>query len=400
MMEALLDVGAVLADAGADAVARIVFQTNGAEITDVSIPDVIVRIVGFALLGAGTAAAAAITFRWYSGDEIPDGIAILLGVSIVAIWLNTKTALGDAIIGDAAFTDPATAIYTVAAFLVSAIAADGGRRVGDHLAHEVFQLATPRSMDEVSQFVRSAGRVITVELPEEIADIDGYEPVDDRITAELAGMTLLFPRRLTVGQLEERLVTRLQRDYAVGRVDVDLREDATVEYLAVGSTQTGIGPSLAPRSVAVAIRADPPADASPGDAVRIWKPRDGTPRRVTTAELRAATGDVATVAVGANSGESLDAEGPYRLVTLPGGADAGREFVSLLRAAAETVTTTTVEPGDALDGEAAGGLAIAVLVVERDGEILALPDGDTTLRAGDVAYLLGRPEAFRRLEER
>ena len=48
-------------------------------------------------------------------------------------------------------------------------------------------MATPRTFTEVSQLVRSAGRVVTVELPDEIADIDGYDPVepDDAVGTEV-----------------------------------------------------------------------------------------------------------------------------------------------------------------------------------------------------------------------
>ncbi|ELY74731.1 TrkA C-terminal domain-containing protein [Natrinema pallidum] len=369
--------------------------------------EALVRILAFALLAAGAGASVAFLYRWYSADEIPEGIAVLVGVALVAIWLNTQSALSQAIIGNTGLTEPTTAVYTVAAFVASAIAADAGRRLGDFLAVDVFVVATPRTITEVTQLVRSAGRVVTVELPAEIGDIDGYDPVDESVKTDLAGQTLLFPRRLTVEELRDRLIARLERDFGIGHVDVDLTADGTVDYLAVGSRPAGIGPTLAPGTVAVALAGDPAADASPGDAVRIWaRDEDGTARRIAGGELRATVDDTATIALDADDARDLDPERGYRLVTLPGSPDAERDLVSLLRAADETVTTVSVESDDPLVDVPIESLPVLVLALERetaagDGdEHLPLPAGDLRLAAGDVAYVLGRPEALRRVTER
>ena len=367
--------------------------------------DAAVRILGFGLLAAGTGATVSFVFRWYSADEIPEGIAILLGVTMVAIWLNTQSALQDAIIGDTGLLEPATAVYTVAAFSASAIAADGGRRVGDYLARDVFSITSPRTMTEVGQLVRSAGRVVTVELPETIADVDGYDPVDPTTKAELSGQTFLFPRRLTTDRLRERLTDRLERDYGIGHVDVEFGDDGTISHLGFGSRPAGIGPTLAPGSVAVAIRGDPAPDASPGDAVRIWRREGDSLRRVTGGELRGVADDVVTVAVDADDAQALESDIAHRLVTLPRNPGAERDLVSLLRAADETVTTLPVAAGDGLEGATVDSLPVLVVAVERGdsapdaGEGLALPDGETRLEAGDTAYVLGRPEALRRVSE-
>nr|WP_242611620.1 TrkA C-terminal domain-containing protein [Natrinema hispanicum] len=365
----------------------------------------VLRIVGFAVLSAGTTAMVAATYRWYSAERIPDGVAVLVGVTIVALWLNTQTALQQAIIGNTGLTEPGTAIYTVAVFVASAIAADGGRRLGDSLARDVFLTATPRTITDVTQLVRSAGRVVTVDLPDEIADIDGYDPVDESVKDELTGQTLLFPRRLSIDQLRERLVARLERDFGVGHVDVELAADGTVDYLAVGSRPAGIGPTLAPGTVAVALEADPAADASPGDAVSIWARDEGGPaRRVAGGELRAAVDDVATVAVDAADARDLESDRAYRLTTLPGSPGAERQLVSLLRAADETVTAISVAPDDPLIGHPIGALPLLVVALERAGDdaetALPLPTDDVRLAAGDVAYVLGRPEALRRVTDR
>lgn len=427
------------------------------EVTE-AILEAAVRILGYALLAAGTGAIAAFVFRWFAAEEIPDGVAVLLGISPVAIWLNTQTALHDATAGTSELLDAGPAVYTIAAFAASAIAADAGRRLGSFVAREVFSMAGGRTMDEVGELVRAAGRVVSVELPGRIDDVDGYDPVDEATKAELAGETFLFPRRLSTEELRERLVARLERDFGIGHVDVELGDRRTVRYLAVGGRAAGIGPTLAPGTVAVAIRADPAPDATPGDAVRIWRHDGDGARRVAGGELRGIAEDVATVAVDADDADPLVApesgdaaagtgveveggtelgagagsgtgardgtpavagreaagaavddsgtESTYRLVTLPGEPSAGREFVSLLRAADETVTTVEVGPDDPLAGEPAGAVPVVVLAIERpsaDGdrsEPIALPGPDRPFDPGDVAYVLGRPEVLRRIAAR
>ncbi|MGQ3411703.1 potassium transporter TrkA [Natrinema sp. LN54] len=390
---------------------RVVQLVSTELLSSETLLEALVGIIGFALLAAGASVAVAFVFRWYSTEAVPEGVAVLFGVAIVALWLNTQSALQQAIIGDTPLTDPSTAVYTVAAFTASAVAADVGRRLGDYLARDVFMVATPRTITEVTQLVRSAGRVVSVELPEEIGDIDGYDAVEESVKAELAGQTFRFPRRLSVDQLRERLIVRLERDHGIGHVDADLAADGTVEYLAVGSRPAGIGATLAPGTVAVALSGDPAADASPGDAVRIWARDDegGTARRVAGGELRATADDTATVALDAEDARDLEPGREYRLVTLPGSPDAERDLVSLLRTADETVTTVAVGTADPLAGLAIDSLPVLVLGLERDpdgsdgdggDEYLPLPAGDERLAAGDVAYVLGRPDALRRVTER
>ncbi len=122
-----------------------------------------------------------------------------------------------------------------------------------------------------------------VRLPEDIDDIIGCDPMPDesKVTVANGGH---FPRRLTKDELRDRLVARLKTDYGVGHVDVELADDGTVDYLAVGSRAAGIGPTLPPSTNAVAIQADPAHAASAGDLVQVWE--QAPAKRVLTGELR------------------------------------------------------------------------------------------------------------------
>jgi len=245
--------------------------------------------------------------------------------------------------------------------------------------------------------VRSVGRVISVTLPKEVEDMESYDPVTDETKAELAGKTLLFPRRLTVEELRSRLNSRLKEDYGVGYVDVDLTANGTVEYLAVGSRAAGVGATIAPGTVAVAIRADPPHNAASGDQVQVWSTGE-TPQRLTNAELRGVAGDTVTLAVDDADAELLSPTETYRLVTLPAEPQADREFATLLRSVDETMSTVTVGAGSELVGETAQTISTAVLAIKSEGKIIALPDRDCAFAANETLYVLGRPDVLRGLE--
>lgn len=344
------------------------------------------------------AALAAAVYRWLVGEVIPRSLAMLIGLGAVALYLNATQALGQLIGGTGDATDAATALLNVGSFVVGWLAAAVGHRAGDAFQRSVFDRRGPGvTATTLNPLARSLGRAVDVTLPAEIDDLVGYDPVAPETKAALAGQSFVFPRGLTVEELRERLVTRLRTDFDVGRVDVDLAPDGTVEYLAVGSRQAGIGPTLAPGTRAIAIRADPAFSAGAGDLVQVW--RTDPPERVLTAEVRGIAGDVVTLAVDAADADALDDLTEYRLVTLPVESRPDREFAALLRAADETFSSVTVEAGSGLDGLTIGGLAVDVVAVSPAGERLSvLPSRTTVLSSGDVAYAIARPDALRRLE--
>ncbi|MFB6152560.1 MAG: potassium transporter TrkA [Haloarculaceae archaeon] len=356
-------------------------------------------VLGLVLLAAVLAGAVALVYRWYTRERLSAGLPVLVGLSGVALYLGTSRALSQLIGNTGDPLDEATALFNIVTFLVGALAARAGAGVGDRVANDVFVATGGRDVEgDVGRVVQAVGRVLTVELPEEIEDLVGYDPVADETKTKLAGKTFLFPRRLTVGELRDRLVTRLKADYAVGHVDVELADDGTVEYLAVGSRAAGIGPTLPPETSAVAVRADPALAASAGDVVQVW--RTDPAERVLTAELRGTVGDVATLAVDAADTRKLADDETYKLVTLPVETRPEREFASLLRAAAETMATVTVGADSALAGQPVGALDASVVAVHpADGPVEPLPGRDRRIAPGDGLYVVATPEAIRKIEQ-
>lgn len=358
-----------------------------------------VRVLGMVALAGGIAIVSAIAYRWYANERIQEGLAVLVGLAVVAIYLNTTTAIGQAIGGGTGLFDLNAALTTVVTFLLAGGGALVGRQIGDHLAVEAAVVTGRRELEaDVSRIVSAVGRVVSVTLPEEIDDMEGYDPVPKETKAALAGTTLLFPRRLTVAELRNRLRDRLADDYGIGHVDIELTDDASVEYLAVGQRAAGLGPTLAPGTAAVALRADPAFAASSGDVVELWH-GGAEPAQVATGELRAATDDIVTIALDEDEARSLPAAEQFRLVTRPATPRADREFAGVLRAADERMGAITVDDGSDLVGKALSTAAVAVVAIRpASGSLVAVPSRDRPFEGGDIVYAVGRPDALRRLE--
>lgn len=361
---------------------------------------VAVRVASLAALAGGVSLVASVLYRWWGRERIPEGIALLLGLTAVALVLNTEQTLRQFLPNGGGTFDQWEAARTVTTFTASAIVADLGRRGGDRAAERAFSDgASPRFDRELAQVVRAGGRVLTVTLPEDVEDVDGYDPVPAETKAEFAGERFVFPRRVTVGELEERIRARLEDDYGVGFVDVAVNADGEVTYLAVGEREAGLGPTLAPGTAAVAVQADPANAASAGDVVQVWAAdADGDPERVANAEVRAVVDDVVTLALDAEDAGALADDVAYRLATLPTEPGADREFAALLRAADETMGAVVVDEASPLQGVTVGALDVTVTAIRRpDRGVVAMPAGDTRIEVGSTLYVVARPEAIRAL---
>lgn len=359
----------------------------------------VLGVVGLTLLSGLVAVAVAIGHRWYFAERAPAGVTLLGGVAAVAIFLNTSGALGAVAEGESAYLALEAVLFNTAAFLTAALVTPVGNRLGDRIATSTVAASGVSDLDgEVSKLVTTVGRRTAITLPGSIEELPGYDPVPAGVIERLAGRSFLFPRGLTVRELQDRLATRLKADYGVGYVDIEVTEDGTVEYLAIGQRIAGLGPTLAPGTGAVAIRGDPPNAASAGDQVQLWAVDSGEPERVATAEVRGVAGDVVTLALGDREARTI-AGGTYRLLTLPTQRRPDREFADLLRAADESMATVEVEAGSDLVGAPIRSVAATVVAVKPSGgPVRPAPPRSRSIEAGDRLYLVARPEAVRRVE--
>lgn len=361
-----------------------------------------VAVVALAFVSAAVAAAVAFAARAYSREPSPAALNVLAGLGGIALWLNLSGSLGNFIQGETQIVQTGTALVNLVSITAGALTASYGGKLGDRVAVE-FSTLTKASYDrDVTRMVRSAGRTVTVEVPEaeKIEDIDGYDPVSDETKEKLAGKRLIFPRGVTVSELRERVADRLKEDYEVGYVDVELDEKGEVEFLGLGRSLAGIGPTLGPGTCAVALRADPAYTSGPGDNVQLWRKKDdGTVERVASGELRAAVDDVVTVALDENDAEKVGPSKSYRLVTLPSEKGPERQFASMLRSADETMSIVDIGGGSPLVGADVGDVSVPIVAVrDSDGDVEAVPPKTRVLSEGDTVYAVGRPEELRKLE--
>ncbi len=355
------------------------------------------RVVSLALVAAVATALVAFFYRVRTGQQFPEGPTVLIGLGTVALILNTRLILVQ-FVGDGDALTQTEAIVNVIVFVAAGAASYGGRRAGERLGTSE-RVTSGRFQPDFSPLVRAVGRFITVTLPEDIDDIDGYDPVSEDTKKALSGKAFDFPRGMTVATLKTQLVTRLREEHDVGYVDVELADDGSVEYLAVGQRVAGLGPTLPPKSAAVAIRADPPLTASPGDTVQIWRVSEGTEERVGTAELRTTVGSVVTLVADESLARKLDPTVEYRLLTLAADSYPDKEFAAMLRREDETMSIVELDAGSPLVGKSVGSLETTLIAIRGvEGEIDTIPKRSRTLAAGETLFAIGKPDVLRRLE--
>lgn len=359
----------------------------------------VLRVVGLGLGAGAITALVAFVYRARVRSQFPDGATLILGWGVVAIYLNTRLVFVR-FVGEAAVPlSVSEAALNVAVLAVAAVASYVGRNLGDR-AGQSKRLGGRRFKPTLSPIVRATGRFITVELPQDIEDIVGYDPVPEETKAALAGDQLDFPRGLTVEELETQVTERLEAEHAIGTVDVDLASDGTVEYLAVGQRRAGIGPTLPPGVAAVAVRADPPFSASAGDTVQLWRSAEGTAaERIGLGELRANVGPVVTLALDEDAAATVDPTETHRLMTLSADSYPDREFAAMLRRAEETMGIVAIGAGSPLVGVPLAALDITVIAIRTGaGEIETIPPRDRVVEAGAGLFAIGTPDEIRRLE--
>ena len=358
------------------------------------------RVLALALLAAAVTGTAAFIYRARTHQQFPEGPTVLIGLGAVGLALNTRLVFVQFLGENGDILTISEAGLNIAVFVAAGVAAYGGRRAGDQLA--TAERLSGRLQPDFSPLVRATGRIITVSLPEDpddIHDIEGYDPVSTETKSALAGTKLDFPRGLTLVSLETQLAARLREEYTVGSVDVDLTEDGTIEYLAVGQHAAGLGPTLPPKSAAVSLRADPPFSATAGDTVQVWRVTEDAPERLGPAELRASVGGVVTVVTDESLARQVDPTAEYRLLTLPTDSHPDREFAAMLRREAETMSVVSLSAESPLVGSPVGALDVTLIAIrDETDEIDTIPKRDRVLRAGDHLFAIGRPDALRRLE--
>ncbi|OAQ54544.1 hypothetical protein HTG_03035 [Natrinema mahii] len=373
----------------------VIAQAVVAEWTETAVRNVI----GLALLSGLVATVVAFGYRVASARALPVGVGLFAGLGVALGWLNAVGLGRSTMIGGTPLVHYATAAYVLGTIAASALSAEGGRRVGDRIARDVFAIERLGASGEIAALVRSARLPSVVRLPDRIDDAAGYPPVEPSIKRDLAGGTVLLPQVDTDAALRTRLESRLERDYDLGHVSITVGADGAIDRLAVGRARSGIAATIPPGSVAVSVRGERAPAVGAGDPVEVWATADGSSRLVATGRLWATDGDTATVAVDADAADRLGTEpdARYRLAAQSEAPDDGFRLLAALRAADGTVRSVTVEDGGSLENVFVGWVPGTVLAVVRDGEVRPFPADNLTLRAGDDLSVLATVSELRSL---
>ncbi|MEY7850042.1 hypothetical protein AB7C87_12690 [Natrarchaeobius sp. A-rgal3] len=356
----------------------------------------VVNVFGFGLLTGVVGTAVAFVYRRYSTRPLPAGVAALVGLAAVGLWINAVAVRQSTIIDETPLFHHATATYFLAAFAVGSVAAAGGRRIGDAVACESADIDRIAEQGGAASIVRSGRLSAEYRLPDVVADLPGYPAIGDSVKRELAGRSVSMPYELPIDERGSRLENRLERDYGIEHVDVGFTSDGTVSRLRVGRDRTGIGATVVADTVALAVRGDPPTAGTTGDTVELWSDERSS-QLVATGMLRATIRGVTTIVTDTESADELSNHEQYRLVTRPSTSTDVYELLSILRAVDHTVVRVTVSGDGPLDGEFVGWLSGTVLAIVRDDEVIPLPIDRVTLEADDDVYLLGSATDFDRL---
>ncbi|MFB6187628.1 MAG: cation:proton antiporter regulatory subunit [Halobacteriaceae archaeon] len=361
----------------------------------ISLISPLIRVGSIILISEIVVLISAIIYRWYTRNRIQLGLAILLALATVVLYLNVMTALGEVVKGQESHLSTQIVFMNLIVLATSATIAPLALRIGDRIAIAILAVSGVRILEgTVGSFAKTVGGVTTVQLPDKIEDLDNYDPVPQDIKDKLVGKSLVFPRSVSVDELKERLVTRLKEEYDIGFVDVEISSAGEITYLGVGQRLAGLGHTLSPGMAAVAIKGDPPNSASSGDRVQLWTTGEN-PQRVTTAEIRATQDDVVTIVLDETEAKSLTQD-TYNLVTLPTDTQPEREFVSILRASEETMQIHTVEENSKLIGQTIGDIPISVIAVSREEEFVPIPPRKYSISKNDTLYIVASAEEFRR----
>ncbi|MWV38721.1 hypothetical protein [Natrialba sp. INN-245] len=357
----------------------------------------VVNVFGFGLLTGVVTLVVAFAYRRYSTRSIPAGAAVLVGLAVVGLWINVVSVRQSTIIDETPLFHHATATYFLAAFAVGSVAAAGGRRIGDAVARESANIDRIDDRTAAASVVRRGRLSVEYRLPEEFTDLPGSPPVENSVKRELAGESVLVPCDIPADSRVSRLENRLERDFGIGHVAVDLTSDGAISRVRLGRKRVGIGSTIAPNAVALAVRGVAQSSGSTGERVEIWTDDECTSRLVATGTLRATSGDVATIVTDAERAEEIRSHERYRIVTRPASSSDIYELLSTIRALDHTVAKLTVSRDGPLEGEFVGWLSGTVVGLVRNDETIPFPAEQVPLEADDDVYILGTATDFDRL---
>lgn len=270
------------------------------------------------------------------------------------------------------------------------------------------------------------GEEVRVHVVGEVADMEGYPPLPEELRARIRNAELPFPADLRLDELEERTADRLQTEYDLGDVSVDLDDHGRATVVAAPPF-SGLSKRISNDRHAVTVSGLVPTGLARGDEVTIITsdaqvrgtvvsadPGDATESEETVSHTGdEGNGDPATpvrtptteggegqltVAVTRTDVQPLLRASQTKIVVESRGTRREYEVVSMVRRADRQFRRFTVQAGSQLAGQPLGAArvhdvyGVAVLAVQQAGEWLIAPSGATRVEDGDQLFAAGTRE--------
>ncbi|ELZ94052.1 hypothetical protein C440_10543 [Haloferax mucosum ATCC BAA-1512] len=370
-------------------------------------------------------------FRYVTGVTVPGLAVVVLSVAIAG------ASGGLMALADPTITQSESQVRLTVALLVVLMGSLYAHNRGDAFANDIPRKVSLRKLTErtlstdVVELVGGRGQV-RVAVSGEVGDIEGYPPVPLDIRTAIRNGEWTFPADIPLVELESRFADRLQTEFDLAAVEVQLDERARAT-VAAAAPVGGLSKRLPPGKRAVSVTALVPTGLAQGDDVVVVAAGETVPATVVGVESVAET----PVTTESNDGESDDdapkaapraptavgGEGRVtlavarttvepllqndveRFVVTSRGVRREFELVSLLRRAGKRFARLSVGADGPLDDVTLGDagvrdtFGVAVLAVRHGGSWTIAPRGDQRVAAGDTVYAVGSRNDLTAFEE-
>ncbi len=273
-----------------------------------------------------------------------------------------------------------------------------------------------------------------------IADIEGYPPLSEELREQLYTSSWKFPGNLALSELEHRLEERLVTDHELADVSVSIDKQGRAQ-IAAAPSGAGLSRRLPPGKRAVSIQTLLPTGVARGDSVTIDLPNGSITGPVVSARTTASKTETApspdgvpkdtagdektddetatpplpptttggegqiTIAVSNVEAQRIIRSSVAPIVVRSRGKQREYEAIGVLKANGNRFRKVAIGQESSLVGSTIGTAqvrdryGVAILAIRRLTERIVGPSGTTTLQAGDVLIVVGKPNAVRSFTE-
>ena len=366
-------------------------------------------------------------FRYVTGVTIP-------GLAVVVFSVAIAGASG----GLMALTDPTITqsdnqVRLTVALLVVLMGALYAHNRGDAFANEIPRKMSLRKLTErtlstdVVELVGGRGQV-RVTVTREVEDIEGYPPVPVEVRNGIRDGEWTFPADIPLVELESRFADRLQTDFDLLAVEVEIDEQARAT-VAAAAPLGGLSKQLPAGKRAVSLEALVPTGLARGDDVVVVTDGgtvsatvvgvesvteaaekdddedDDAPKAAPRAPTAIGGDGRVTVSVDRGDVEAVLGSNAKQFVVRSRGVRREFELVSLLRRAGKRFSRLAVGEDGPLDdvtlreASVRDTYGVAILAVRHGGTWTIAPRGDQAVSPGDTVYAVGSRNDLTAFEE-